>query len=296
MTTDSRLAQRIGDSRAAQAAGTSLARAGARPTNVMQLFQYAEYRKEMGRVLNDPALVRRMLQFGLSEVQRIPELAECSWQSVAGALMQCAATGLEPGPALGLSWILPFKREATFVVGYPGVVQLAWRTGQVADVNAERVCEGEDFMFDSGANLIVHKRPTRGLRAAAYAYYSIVRYVNGGRHIEFMTREEVEAHAQRHSKSYQSQKASSPWRTNFDEMAEKTCVLQGRKYMPSSAQWTTAVGADERVSLWTPGSNARPEGEPEGLAEGATVAVGPPEGVTPPTLDQFERLPENGNG
>ncbi len=255
----SELAERLGQAKVAQQQGQQLAKPGARPTTVMQLFGYDDFRGQLMRTLNDKDLVRRLLQAGLTELQRIPKLAECSWQSMAGALLQCATCKLEPGPAMGHCWILPFKGVATFVLGYPGVVQLAWRSGLVADISAEKVCEGEEFWYDSGANVLSHKRPTRGRRMEAYAYYSIVRYTNGGRHIEFMTREDVEDHAQRHSKSYQSKDATSPWRTDFDEMAEKTCVLQGKKMMPASVEWVAGTTADERTTIWTPGSGLRPE-------------------------------------
>lgn len=256
---ESRLAERVAGAAAARQAGTSMLASGARPANVMQLFQYGEYRKELERILNDKDMVRRFLQAGLTECQRIPKLTSCTWQSFAGALMQCAVTELEPGPALGHCWILPFGKDATFVLGYPGVVQLGWRSGLVQDINAHPVCEGDEFWHDTGANVVSHKRPTRGRRGAAYAYYSVVRYVNGGRHIEFMTREEVEDHAQRHSRSYQANDAASPWRTDFDAMACKTCVLGGKKMMPASIKWNAAVGADEQSTIWTPGSGIRPE-------------------------------------
>jgi recombination protein RecT len=253
------LTQRLQTAAVAQQQGQSLTKPGARPANVMQLFQYDVYRTELMRVLNDKDMVRRFLQAGLTECMRIKKLADCNWQSFAGALMQCAVTKLEPGPALGHAWLLPFKGNATFVLGYPGVVQLGWRSGLVADIHAASVCEGDEFFYDEGANVVQHRRPTRGKRGTAYAYYSVVRYVNGGRHIEFMTREEVDEHAQRYSPSYQSNDASSPWRTNFDEMAEKTCVLQGKKMMPASIEWVSAVSADERTTIWTPGSGIRPE-------------------------------------
>lgn len=283
------LANRLQDSRAAQAAGTALARPGATPTNAMQLItSYAPYRDELNRLLNDKELVRRFLQAGLTELQRIPKLGECSWQSMAGALLQCATVKLEPGPALGHAWILPFKGSATFVLGYPGVVQLGFRSALVADIKASSVCDGDpEFFYDEGANVVSHKRPTRGRRGPAYAYYSIVRYVNGGRHIEFMTKEEVEDHALRHSKSYQSRDASSPWRTDFDEMAQKTCVLKGKKMMPASIEWIAATTGDERTAIWTPGSGLRPEEVIQAAALPETT--GPGESVDNDEIDRALR-------
>lgn len=289
---DNRLAERIGTSAAVRATGTSLAARGAQPANVMQLFEYGEYRKELDRTLNDKEMVRRFLQAGLTSCQRDPKLQECSWQSFAGALMQCAVVKLEPGPALGHCWVLPFGPDATFVLGYPGVIQLAWRSGMIQDVNASSVCEGDEFMYDEGAQLVVHKRPTRGRRGAAYAYYSVVRYTNGGRHVEFMTREEVEDHAQRFSKSYQSKSAKSPWRTDFDAMAEKTCVLQGKRYMPASIEWSAAIAGDEQSTIWTPGSGLRPENLTVGQPVAAQIGSGEGEAEPPPTpvSEDDERL------
>src|SRR5260370_37774357 len=66
----SELAERLGQAKVAQQQGQQLAKPGARPTTVMQLFGYDDFRGQLMRTLNDKDLVRRLLQAGLTELPR----------------------------------------------------------------------------------------------------------------------------------------------------------------------------------------------------------------------------------
>src|SRR5262245_6000224 len=72
----------------------------------------------------------RLARIVLTELRRVRGLADCTPQSLFGAVMTCAQLGLEPG-VLGQAWIIPYKGEATLVVGYRGLVALAWRSAQI---------------------------------------------------------------------------------------------------------------------------------------------------------------------
>ena len=44
-----------------------------------------------------------------------------------------------------------------------------------------------------------------------------------------------------------AEKGSSPWQTNFDEMAKKTVVKKLLKYAPIKTEFMKAVSADETI-------------------------------------------------
>ena len=254
----SELQERLTASRAAQAQETTLAKREDKPRAVADLFSNDRFRQEMANTLNDERMMQRYVNLALTIATReLPDLLKCTYQSFAGALLQCAMTRLEPGRPLGLAWILPFKDNktdtliATFVMGYPGVVQLAMRPGLLGDIAAHAVHENDDFEFDLGANYVHHRWSLHVPRGAAYAYYAVARYANGGRHIHVMSIAEVQEHRSRYARSGKS--PSSPWRTEFDKMAQKTCLLQMRHYLPASTEWAQAIAADDRPALWVPG-------------------------------------------
>ena len=267
------LQSKLAVAKTAQERGEALDQRGA-PASVMGFLSDPRTKKQIARLLGTEEMADRWLRIGLTEVKRIVGaenrsngLGDCTLESFAGALMQCAMLRLEPGPPLGLAWILPYENrvkvrgqwttrmDAQFQLGYPGIVQLAHRSGQLATIAAHEVCEQDEFAFDYLTGERRHRPPYRGERGKAYGYYCYARYANGGEHFLYMTREQVEAHAKRFSKAYQydlkriedSGQGISPWTKDFDPMARKTLVKLSRPFLPASADFVQALQADDRV-------------------------------------------------
>ena len=101
------------------------------------------------------------------------------------------------------------------------------RTGQYKAINAAPVREGEieDIDFITG-DIIRGKRKSDKV----IGYVAYFRLVNGFEKTLYMSREEVEAHANQYSMSYGADKRynskRSVWSTNFDAMALKTVLKQ----------------------------------------------------------------------
>lgn len=270
----STLETRLAEQKRRADAGEALDRAGD-PTSVIGFLQNPKTRVQVARLLGNEEMAERWLRIGLTEVRRITGtpgkkngLADCSMESFAGALMQCAMLKLEPGPPLGLSWILPYENrvkvgrewtsrmDAQFQLGYPGIVQLAHRSGQLATIAAHEVCEEDEFDFDyMNPENNRHKPPKRGERGDPYGYYCYARYANGGEHFLYMTAEQIEAHALRFSKAYQYDRkrieeggrGTSPWSTDRVPMGRKTTIKQSRPFLPASADFVMGIAADERT-------------------------------------------------
>lgn len=264
MAKGTELKERVAAQNAAMQAGTTPAKEGELPTNVMQFVTSPTSRRELTRLLGSEEMSERWMRIALTECRREPKLLKCTMESFAGALMLCAQLKLEPGPALELAWIIPFnnrvpgtrdeyRMEATFVIGYPGVIQLAMRSQQLASIAGRSVCEGDEFAFDYLAGERRHKVALRGVPGPAYGYYCHARYANGGEHFLYMTREQVVAHRDRYSKA--AKYKTGPWfesDESFDKMAQKTTILQSRRYLPASPDFILALKADERRAEWTP--------------------------------------------
>src|SRR3954454_10260188 len=90
----------------------------------------------------------RMARQSLTAFRTTEKLDRCTPASFLGALMTCAQVGLEPGPQ-GHVYIVPFwnKRlssfEATFILGYRGIIELARRSSELVDIAAHTVYQNE---------------------------------------------------------------------------------------------------------------------------------------------------------
>src|SRR5207253_2755283 len=106
-----------------------------------------------------------------SEMRRNPKLQECDPLSMLGAVVQALQLGLSPG-VLGLVYFVPFKKEVQFILGYKGMIELAYRSERVLDVNAELVYEGDVFhpMKGSGPKIEHEDAGPPGERAVTHAY------------------------------------------------------------------------------------------------------------------------------
>src|SRR3990167_4311972 len=84
----------------------------------------------------------------LSLVSADKNLLECEPATIFAAAAKAAILRLPIAKELGYAWIIPFKRDATFVIGYKGLIQLAIRTAQYLSINATEIYEGEEIVED----------------------------------------------------------------------------------------------------------------------------------------------------
>lgn len=152
-------------------------------------------------------------------------LQKCDPKQVVMEALKAATLKLPINKQMGFAYIIPYKkgREEVipqFQMGYKGYIQLAMRTGQYRIINADVVLEGEyrkknklTGEFDLSGEATSEK---------IIGYFAYFEMLNGFSKTLYMTSEKVVAWAKRYSKSYGNDK--SPWVTNFDEMAIKTCL------------------------------------------------------------------------
>lgn len=178
-----------------------------------------------------------------------PTLNNCTPDSFVGAMMTAAQLGVEPNTALGQAYIIPYRNkgtlEAQFQLGYKGLIDLAYRSGEVSIIQAHEVYENDTFEYELGLDPKLKHVPATQNRGNVIAYYAMFKTKDGGYGFEVMSREDVEAHAQKYSKAYNSY--SSPWKSNFDEMAKKTVLKKVLKYAPLKSDFAKQVAQDSTI-------------------------------------------------
>ncbi len=192
----------------------------------------------VGKTIGTERFVRTVL----TELRRTPKLYDCEPASVLGAMMLAAQLDLEPGP-LGHVYLVPFKSECTFVLGYKGMIALAYRSGQVKRVSAGTVREGDAFDFRLGTRAFLDHTPSGppGERDVTH-YYALAELTTGGKPFNVLYPEDVEKTRKR---SPNGSSPYSPWTTDYDAMARKTAVRRLAPMIPQAPALAQALEADE---------------------------------------------------
>lgn len=192
----------------------------------------------------------RMFQLAISCYNQTPGLSECSPQSVLSCLMKCSALGMEPSAVdgLGRAYILPFKnkttgrKEATLILGYKGMIDLARRSGEIKDISARVVHKGDEFDYEYGLTEgLRHVPSTEPVDGRPMTHvYMVAHFKDGGHYIDVMSKAEVDDIRKR-SKTPNN----GPWVTDYEAMARKTVIRRAFPYLPVSVQTEQDVAADD---------------------------------------------------
>lgn len=160
-----------------------------------------------------------------------------------------ASMDLPLNPNLGYAALVPFNSKdgcfAQFQIMVKGWTDLFLRSGQCQSLINEVVYEGQlvsknkftgDYVFDENAK-------TSDKIIGVMAYF---RLTNGFEKTEYMTIDEVKAHAQKFSQTYR--KGSGIWKDNFEAMAKKTCLKRLlTKWAPKSLEMNMLQTFDQSV-------------------------------------------------
>ena len=212
----------------------------------------------------------RMARILMTEIHRVPKLQDADPHSFMGAAMQACQLGLEPGSHLGHVYMIPFfngKRrclEVQLMMGYRGMVELAYRSGKVSKIRAEFVRTNDVFdpmespilfnrSFENGDEkkagdetllMPAPKKPIQWVFAEA-------QMKDGSYHSVVMDMQEV-LKARDASKN-----SNNVWDKWFTEMAKKTAIRRLSKLLPMSPEMADASDLENLNELGVSQGNRR---------------------------------------
>jgi recombination protein RecT len=242
-----------------------------------EAFQTKEFLDRIAASVPQHMQPNRMLRTFVSAVQKAPLLAKADLKSFVGACLTCSQVGLEPNTPLQHAFLIPFKNrrwnpqtrqrdietvEINLIFGYPGLLDLSYRSGEVTSVHADVVWRSDEFSFEYGSNAHLRHKPT-GQRGegespiAAYMHASL----RGGQAFEVLpwpevlrirnrsqayrmalaAREEAESKGRRLPPAW----TEAPWVAHEIAMARKTAFRSGSKWLPRSVEMASAIALDE---------------------------------------------------
>lgn len=226
---------------------TQKAAAPAKKPLMQQYIKQME--SEIKKALPSVITPERFTRIVLSALSTNPKLAETTPQSFLGAMMTAAQLGVEPNTPLGQAYLLPYWNsknnayECQFQLGYKGLLDLAYRSGDISVIQAHVVYSGDDFSYSFGLEPELKHIPAKGDRGEPCYVYAIFHTKDGGYGFEVASIEDIRLHAQRYSKSFQN----GPWQTNFEEMAKKTVLKRVLKYAPLKTEFQREIAQDETI-------------------------------------------------
>lgn len=204
---------------------------------------------EIKKALPSVITGERFTRMVLTTLSSNPQLQQCTPKSFLGAMMQAAQLGLEPNTPLGQAYLIPYKNkgilECQFQLGYKGLIDLVYRSGEVTIVQAHVVHENDSFEYELGLDPTLKHTPAKANRGNPVYYYAIFKTKSGGYGFNVMSIEDVQNHARKYSQSFSS--SFSPWAKSFDEMAKKTVLKQCLKYAPIKTDFVRALSTDETI-------------------------------------------------
>ena len=232
---------------------------------------------KLAQVLPKYLTPERLVRVAVAAMSRSPKLMACTRESLLLAIMEAGQLGLEAGSPLGHAYLVPFENkrkntiEATLIIGYKGMIELARRSGQVASSEARVVYERDAFDVEFGLNPKLTHRPFfGGDRGQPVLAYAVIKMKGDGDEaiVEVMTRTEIEQIRAR-SKS----PSEGPWVTDWEAMARKTVMRRAMKYAPMPTAVAEALAYEER------GEGAHPKDA------GSQVAAPAPQWGTVPAIE-----------
>ena len=152
--------------------------------------------------------------------------------SIIKSALRAASYDLPIDPALGQAYIVPFrnkgKMEATFIIGYKGLYQLAVRTGVYKKINVVDVRDGELLSYDrlteeAEFRWMDDEEERQKTPIAGYcAYFELT---NGMRKCIYRTTQQINCHERKFRKG-KGDYQSKGWRDNWEAMASKTVLRE----------------------------------------------------------------------
>ncbi len=215
-------------------------------TRLQQFLDTPYMQNALRDLLGDDQMIKRLKRVAMMCVSKNPKLRRCTLASVAGAVAESVRLGLEINDYRGSCYLVPYEtkhgNEAALIIGYQGLITLAYRTGVIQYIHADVVFSGDEWSVELGTSpKIVHKPNVvgdRGERLFAYA----VAYLKDSTVpiVAVVDKANIERH-----RACSKSKNSDVWTVHWIWGWRKTALRELVKFLPSSAnEFAEAVQRD----------------------------------------------------
>jgi recombination protein RecT len=220
------------------------------PVAVMQRA-VADRQDELKKALPGHISVEKFVRTAQTAIVSTRNIEKANPQSLLMACSKAAADGLIlDGREAAL--VIDYKGEVQYRPMMRGLLKLAYNSGLVKSISVQVAHENDEFEYFLGdEERIEHKIDFKsGDRGAPMAVYAVAHLADGVVMREVMTVAQINAIRDRSDawKAYKADKIkSTPWSTDWTEMARKTVFRRLSKWLPSSTDRDALHSAAERL-------------------------------------------------
>lgn len=198
----------------------------------------------------------RFKRLTTSLIQRNPKIADCEPVSLMSCLSDCAVIGVYPDPVTGKAYVIPrFNKkkqvlEATLLVGYRGLRDIALRSPDILDLWTGVVRKGDTFKMVRAPKQDLQHEPLVEENGEVLGCYSIASLRNGGISYEWMPVNDLNKIRDAAVSGMEEwKKEQSPWTLHEQEMNRKTVLRRHFKSLPLRAEDQEAAAKEFDVDL-----------------------------------------------
>lgn len=197
--------------------------------------------------------VERFARVVMTAIQNNPQLLQAPRKELFNASMKAAQDGLLPDGREG-ALVLRKKGQSFSITWQPmiaGVRKKARNSGEISTWDAHVVFENDYFQFQLGdAPQINHTYDLKAPRGEPVGAYSVCMLKDGTKSYEVMSADEINSIRDR-SDGWKAFKAgyikSTPWSTDWAEMARKTVAKRHSKVLPMSTDLDDLIRRDDEL-------------------------------------------------
>jgi len=212
-------------------------------------------------------IAKRFNRVAMTAVRMDEHLQVCEFRSIVGCVIQGASLGLELNGVMGQAYMIPYKNsdkgiiEATFQLGYQGMVDLIYRHEKVAVAYAEVVRKGDSFEYQLGTSPFITHLPFEDNNEEITHAYAVIGLTTGAHIICVWTTEQINNHLRHFSKAFKAKKGPAMDQYSWPAMAKKTVFLQASKWAPKS------IETEKMLTSYAPSEPLKETGKPEVISE-----------------------------
>jgi recombination protein RecT len=159
-------------------------------------------------------------------VNKTPELLKCTPSSLFGSILYFAEIGLNFNSHEGFGYILSDTHGkelyANPIIGYKGLIEVAYRTDRIKTLRIQAVHEKDKFSYEYGTKDFLKHKPATTNRGKLVAVYCYAKLKDLEPMFVVVHKEQLDE-VQKKSKSYKNQ--FSPFDTNLDIFNIMQCKI-----------------------------------------------------------------------
>lgn len=211
-----------------------------------------ERRADFSNALPAHIPVARFERVVMTAIQNNLQLLDAPRRELFNACVKAAQDGLLPDGREGALVCRPSRNGVT-VTWQPmiaGIRKKVRNSGEIATWDVQAVHENDAFEFELGDEPFIKHRPALKDRGELIAVYSVATLKSGEKSRDVMSVDDVNRIRDR-SDAWRAYKAgkikSTPWATDYAEMAKKTVARRHAKVLPMSTDLDDLIRRDDAL-------------------------------------------------